>query len=672
MKHTAKLTSLLFLMMAILLPQISFALQIPKVFATNMVLQQQQPIPVWGTAKAGSKVTVTFADQSITGKANRDGKWMVKLPGQPANHKPQSMTITGDGQTITFENILIGEVWVCSGQSNMQWSVKNSNNAQEEIANATDSLIRLCRVPNTVAHTPQDDANISWNVCSPQTVPGFTAVGYFFGRHLRQSLNVPVGLINTSWGGTPAEAWTSNQALQANPVTADILKRWDKVLENYPQRLAEWEVAYKKWQETGKQPKPYHDDPGNMGFGKGYAKVGFDDSAWKKTQLPGLWEDIETSFDGVAWYRRTIKLPPAMQGKALDLSFCAIDDFDVTYVNGFEVGQMTHPDAWSTPRRYTVPAWVNTSDTLTIAVRVFDHYGGGGFNGSASEMNLSTLDGNNTLSLAGPWKWHVENRMPNAPGNSRGGPRKPRGPNDSHRPANLFNAMINPLVPYGIRGAIWYQGETNAGRAKEYRTLLPVMIENWRDVWGQGDFPFGVVQLANFMATTDKPSDPAWAHLRDAQLNTSLTVPNVGQAVIIDIGEAKDIHPRNKQDVGKRLGFWAQNKVYGQTNVIPSGPVYQSMKVKDNKVTLTFDVVGKGLKTTDGKAPAEFIITDDMRNWYWADAKITSKNSVTVWSDKVTKPVAVRYAWANNPVNPNLTNSANIPATPFRTDAEPK
>jgi sialate O-acetylesterase len=672
MKRISTFTSILFLLLAMLLPQISFALEIPKVFATNMVLQQLQPIPVWGTAKAGSKVTVTFADQTITGKADRNGKWMVKLPGQPANSKPQNMSVTGDDKTITFENILVGEVWVCSGQSNMQWNVKNSNNGAEEIANATDSLIRLCRVPNVVAHTPQDDANITWNVCTPDTIPSFTAVGYFFGRHLRQNLNVPVGLIHTNWGGTPAEAWTSENALQANPVTKDILDRWEKILANYPEQLAQWEVAVKKWKETGKQPKPYHDDPGNMGFGKGYARVDFDDSQWKVTQLPGLWEDAESSFDGVAWYRKTIKLSPEMRGQSLMLNFCAIDDFDVTYVNGFEIGQMTHPDAWSTPRHYIIPAWVNTSDTLTIAVRVFDHFGGGGFNGSASEMTLNTLDDSSSISLAGPWKWIVEKRMPNAPGTSRGGPRKPNGPDSSHRPANLYNAMIHPLVPYGIRGAIWYQGETNAGRAKEYRTLLPVMINNWRDVWNQGDFPFGVVQLANFMATTDQPSDPAWAHLRDAQLNTSLTVPNTGLAVIIDIGEAKDIHPKNKQDVGKRLGFWALNTVYGQTDVIPSGPVYKSMQVNDNKVTLTFDVVGKGLKTTDSKAPAEFIITDDMKNWYWADAKITSKNTIDVSSDKVAKPVAVRYAWANNPVNPNLTNSANIPASPFRTDAEPK
>jgi sialate O-acetylesterase len=262
--------------------------------------------------------------------------------------------------------------------------------------------------------------------------------------------------------------------------------------------------------------------------------------------------------------------------------------------------------------------------------------------------------------------------MVNAPGNTKGGPRKPMGPDSPHRPASLYNAMLNPIIPFGIRGAIWYQGETNAGRATEYRTLLPLMINNWRTDWKQGDFPFGIVQLANFMATTDKPTDPAWAHLRDAQLYTSLTVPNTGQAVIIDIGEADNIHPRNKQDVGKRLAAWAFNKVYGMTDVVPSGPVYKSSTINGNKITLTFDVVGKGLKTTDGKAPAEFIITNDMKTWQWAQAKITGKNTVEVWSDDVSNPVAVRYAWANNPINPNLTNSTGIPASPFRTDAEPK
>lgn len=671
MKITKHILAMMCTLLLLISSNVTFALECPAIFASNMVLQREQPNAVWGKAKAGNKVTITFADQSFSTKADRDGKWMIKLPGQPANSKPQNMVIKGDDQTITFDNILIGEVWVCSGQSNMEWNVKNSNNGAEEVANATDGLIRLCRVNKAVADTPQDDAKINWSVCSPETVPGFTAVGYFFGRHLRQNLNVPVGLIHTNWGGTPAEAWASRKALEANPVTNEILKRWDAVLTKYPEQLKQWEVAYKKWQETGEKPKPYHDDPGNMGYGKGYANVDFNDAAWKLTKLPAMFEDGTDSFDGVAWYRKTIKLPAEMKGQQLTLHLTPIDDFDVTYVNGFEVGQMTHPDAWSTARHYTVPNWVSNSDTLTLAVRVFDHFGGGGFNGSASEMRLDGPNGQ-SISLAGDWKWIVEKRMPNAPGNTSGGPRKPNGPDSSHRPANLYNAMIAPIVPYGIRGAIWYQGETNAGRAKEYRTLLPVMIKNWRDDWEQGDFPFGVVQLANFMAKTDQPSDPAWAHLRDAQLNTALNDPNTGLAVIIDIGEEKDIHPRNKQDVGKRLGFWALNEVYGMKNVIPSGPVYKSHAIDGNKVNLSFDVVGKGLSTTDGIAPAEFIITDDMKNWHWADAKITGKNTLTVWSDKVAKPVAVRYAWANNPVNPNLTNSANIPASPFRTDEEPK
>lgn len=670
MKPIRKLQTFTILLMLLITPQLGFALDLPAIFATDMVLQREQPIPVWGTAKPGNKITVTFADQSFNTKADKNGNWTIKLPGQPANDVAQNMTITGDDATITFENILIGEVWVCSGQSNMEWNVRNSINGSEEVAAATDGLIRLCVVKKSVADTPQADADIKWSVCSPQTVPGFTAVGYFFGRELRARLNVPVGLIHTNWGGTPAEAWTSEKALAANPVTREILTRWEGVLANYPQQLKDWEVAYKKWQEADKtQIKPYHDDPGNMGFGKGYADAKFNDAQWQTTQLPSMWPE---TFDGVAWYRKTIKLPAALRGQTLLLSFPPIDDFDITYVNGFEVGQMTHPDAWSTSRKYTIPNWITNADELCIAVRVFDHFGGGGFNGSAADMSLATEDDAQSVSLAGDWKWIVENQMINAPGNTKGGPRKPMGPDSPHRPASLYNAMLNPIIPFGIRGAIWYQGETNAGRAKEYRTLLPVMINNWRKDWNQGDFPFGIVQLANFMATTDQPSDPAWAHLRDAQLYTSLTVPNTGQAVIIDIGEAKDIHPKNKQDVGKRLGFWALNKVYGLDAIIPSGPVYQASTIKDDKVILTFDVVGKGLTTTDGKAPAEFIITNDMKTWQWAQAKITGKNTVEVWADQMTHPVAVRYAWANNPVNPNLTNSAKIPASPFRTDEEPK
>lgn len=657
------------LLATLLLPQLCLALEMPAIFASNMVLQQKQLIPVWGKAKPKSKVTVTFADQTFSGKTNKAGKWMIKLPAHPANRVAQKMIVKGDNTTLTFENILIGEVWVCSGQSNMQWNVKNSNNSAKEIASATDSLIRLCSVPRTVAHTPQDDADIKWEICTPQTVPGFTAVGYFFGRELRSALKVPVGLIHSSWGGTPAEAWASNAALKANPVTQKILDRWDVTLAKYPKLLEQWKIDHENWRTAGKQPKPRHDDPGNLGYGKGYATPEFDDSEWDTVKLPAMWD---LTFDGIAWYRKTIELPVAMRGQTLVVHFPAMDDFDVTYVNGFEVGQMTHADAWATARHYTIPSWLTNTDKLSIVVRLFDCYGGGGFAESPSQMKLTAVDDNQTLALAGDWKWIVEKRMPNAPGNRRGGPRKPRGENDSHRPANLYNAMLHPIIPFGIQGAIWYQGETNAGRAKEYRTLLPLMIQNWRTDWKQGDFPFGVVQLANFMAVTDQPSDPGWAHLRDAQLNTSLTLPNTGQAVIIDIGEAKNIHPRNKQDVGKRLAAWARNKVYGQTNVLPSGPVFASHKIQGSKIQLTFDVVGKGLKTTDSKAPAEFIISNDMITWHWATAKITSKNTLEVWAKNVTQPVAVRYAWANNPVNPNLTNNSGIPATPFRTDKEPK
>ena len=280
MKPTKVLLSLTFTLLLLIAPQVSLALELPAIFASNMVLQREQPNTIWGKAKPGNKVTVTFIDQSFSAKANRDGKWTVKIPGHPANAKPQSMTITGDEQTITFENILIGEVWVCSGQSNMEWNVRNSVNGEKEVEAATDGLIRLCKVSKKVADTPQDDAVITWDVCSPQKVASFSAVGYFFGRHLRSELNVPVGLIHTNWGGTPAEAWTSIEALKANPVTQEILTRWDSILKQYPQALKDWEVAYKQWQDADKSKiKPRHDDPGNLGYAKGYAKPDFDDHA---------------------------------------------------------------------------------------------------------------------------------------------------------------------------------------------------------------------------------------------------------------------------------------------------------------------------------------------------------------------------------------------------------
>ncbi len=635
-------------------------------FCDNMVLQRGIAIPVWGKAEVGGVVTVELNGKSASARAGADGVWMAKLPKMKAGG-PYELTVRGQ-KTITYNNVMVGDVWICSGQSNMQWPVIKSNNAAEEIAAADHPNIRLFTVPRVVSDKPEYDVHGTWQVCSPSTVPNFSAVGYFFGRGLHKELGVAQGLINTSWGGTPAEAWTTMETLRANPECAPILERHAESIKNYPQAMEQYKAVLANWKKANKEKvdRSRHKDPGNKGLGLGYAKPDFDDSGWKTMNLPAVWESI-MDIDGAVWFRRTVEVPDGWTGKDLTLSLGVVDDFDVTYFNGIQVGAtgMETPNFWLHPRKYTVPGQLVKAGRNVVAVRVFDHYGGGGFNGSASQMTLSPAGGGKPLSIAGEWRYLVSIKMdPNQLVSLRP-PRAPLGPGHSHTPAGLYNAMINPLVPYGIKGAVWYQGEANAGRAYQYRNLFASMISDWRQVWKQGDFPFFTVQLANFMAAKAQPAESAWAELREAQAMTLDTLPNTGLAVIIDIGEARDIHPRNKQDVGKRLSLAARAIAYGE-NIVHSGPRYKKMKIQGGKVRLYFDHVGGGLMAKDGELK-QFAIAGADQAFVWAKARIEGK-TIVVESDQVAEPVAVRYAWADNPEGCNLYNAEGLPASPFRTD----
>lgn len=473
-----------------------------------MVLQNGIETPIWGTADPGEKVTVTMGNQRTTAIADGEGKWDVVLT-QWETGGPFEMTIAGNN-TITLTNILVGEVWVCSGQSNMAMSVKRSANGEEEIAQADYPMIRLFSVRRTVAETPQDDCEGSWVMCSPETVPWFSAVGYFFGRGLHRELGVPVGLIHTSWGGTPAESWTSLPTLESDFLYKPILDNWAQRMEEYPAKMEEYKEILAKWEEETKKAKE---------------------------------EGKETSRK----------------------------------------------------------------------------------------------------------------------------PRAPMGSKHPYRPAGLYNAMIAPLIPYAIKGAIWYQGEANAGRAYQYRKLFSTMICDWRRNWDQGDFPFLFVQLANFMKIRPLPTESAWAELREAQ-TMALALPNTGMAVAIDVGEANDIHPKNKQDVGKRLALWALAETYDK-DIVYSGPLYKSMKIRGNKIILSFDHVGEGLVAENGEPLKGFAIAGQDFEFVWANAEIKG-DKVVVWSERVSKPIFARYGWANNPVC-NLYNEAGLPASPFRTDCLP-
>ncbi len=482
---------------------------LPNVFGDHMVLQRDQKDPVWGWADPGEAITVTIAGQSHKTTADADGKWRVELDPMEAGG-PYELVVQGTN-TVTFRDVLVGEVWVCSGQSNMQWNVGKSNNAEVEIASAKNNQIRLLTVPTKGTQELQDNFNGKWAVCSPETVKDFSAVGYFFGRRLQQTLGVPIGLIDNAWGGSSAEAWIPREDFSKTELTAEFLANADAKLqdytdESYQEALTSYEEKRSEWEAQGKK------------------------------------------------------------GRA--------------------------------PRRPSDPRY------------------------------------------------------------------------NQHRPANIYNGMVYPIQGYGIQGVIWYQGESNAGRAKSYQTVFPMVITSMREKWGQGDFPFYWVQLADYNAETDDANaKTAWAELREAQTMT-LNLPNTGEAVIIDVGEGRDIHPRNKQVPAERLARWALANDY-DIDMHYQSPTFQSMEVQGNKAILTFDhVSGEGLYSFDTNEVKGFSIAGDDKNFYWADAKVIGKNQVEVSSDQVSNPVAVRYGWAQNPVV-NLQDRNGLPVTPFRSDTWP-
>jgi sialate O-acetylesterase len=636
--------------------------RVPSIIGDNMVLQQGIKARLWGTARPGERVTVTFEGQTERAITDPQSHWQIFLGPLKAGG-PFTMTIAGSN-TLTFKNVLVGDVWICSGQSNMEFPLVNATGGAEAMAQANYPEIHLFTVQKNTAASPLNDVSGHWVLATPEQVGQFSAVGYFFGRELYQRLKIPLGLIHTSWGGTPAEAWTSHEALAANADLQPILDRYQMGLEALPQRRENYKRALAEWEQ-----KNLHADPGNKGEAQGFADPAFNATDWKQLNLPQFFETAGVVIDGAVWVRKEVDLPSAWSEKELALNFSAIDDFDTTYFNGTRVGGTGNetPNSYAVPRRYTIPGSLVHAGRNVIAVRVFDSAGEGGF-GGGGQMSLVPVDGKETeaISLAGPWTYKVELSLEPKKPDWGSRPELP-GPTNQNSPTVLYNAMLAPLTPYAIRGAIWYQGESNAGRAYQYRVLFPTMIRDWRAAWGEGDFPFYFVQLANWHAAPSEPGESEWAELREAQTMT-LQVPKTGMAVIIDIGDPNDIHPRNKLDVGKRLAAWALTETYHQ-KVEPSGPLYDSFTVKDDKIRVQFKHIDGGLRTSDGAPLKGFAIAGADRKFVWANASVAG-DAVVVWSKDVARPVAVRYAWADNPVC-NLYNSAGLPASPFRTDDWP-
>ncbi|MBN2105516.1 beta galactosidase jelly roll domain-containing protein [bacterium] len=619
---------------------------LPRIFSDHMVLQRNHGIPVWGWANPGEQVTVRLSGQETTVTAEEDGTWDIALDAMEAGG-PHQMTVEGSNVVI-FDDVMVGEVWICSGQSNMEWPLSLVNNAEEEMAGADYPNIRLFQVYNRIGVKPEADLpDGAWAVCTPMTVPGFSAIGYLFGREIHQTQNVPVGLISMNWGGTDIETWISPAAIRTHP---DFKNSGDETEQlSVEQMLVKADSVYKAWLES-LRTKDRGMEAGDPVWADPHLNVG----EWPVMSLPCLWEaDGLPGLDGVVWFRTTFELTDSEAETDIFLSLGPIDDSDETFVNGKKVGEMW--EKYNVPRKYTIPSKVLQSGPNTLVVRVEDYTGGGGLWGKPEQLFIRTSS--EKRSLAGEWRYQV------GYGNEMKRPAQP-GPNSY--PSLLFNGMVHPIIPYAMQGVIWYQGENNAGRAYQYRVLFPLMIRDWREQWNE-DFPFLFVQLANYMAPSDTPAGSDWAELREAQL-MALDEKNTAMAVTIDIGEAGDIHPRNKQDVGHRLALAARKIVYGE-DVVYSGPVYESMKTKKDAVQIQFKHAGSGLAVKDRYGYLKgFTIAGQDSVFHWAKAEITGKDNVRVWHPDIKMPISVRYGWAANPHDVNLYNKEGLPASPFRTD----
>ena len=636
--------------------------RLPAVIGDAMVLQRDSKIRLWGWADPGEPVAVAFKGHSVKTKANRSGQWSVSLGPYPAGG-PYDMSIVGKN-SLKLSDILIGDVWLASGQSNMELPLGgffglHVDNADQEVAAASFQQIRLLAVQQKTAPRPDSDTTSEgWRSVTPETVGRFSAVAYFFGRELHQRYHVPIGLIEAAWGGTVAEAWMSESALEKFPEFAQSTKKLGGITEearaayrDYAQRRTAWYRAHTR------------DDRGRVDGRNVWADAKFDSSAWPTIALPQDFSACGKDFDGFAgtvWYRRSLTLPSEQLGKPVSLSLGSLVFDDVTYFNGQQVGAT---QGFLTSRKYVVPAKYVRAGENSIVVRLT------GINEPTfactglvdpDDQMMATV-GSQKVPLNGIWSYNPGpdlHDFPRADATTLAANPSPNAP------TTLFNGMINPLRPMRIKGVIWYQGESNAERPAQYRALFPALIGDWRQQWGY-NLPFLFVQLAGFGPNKPEPADYPWAELREAQTMT-LSVPGTGMASAIDIGNEHDIHPSNKQDVGHRLALAAAKVAYGE-DVVDSGPTYQSMKIENQQIRIRFSNVGSGLTIRDKYGFGRgFEIAGNDGKYHWAQARLDGQD-VIVSSSLVEHPTAVRYAWSNTP-DGNLYNREDLPAVSFRRD----
>jgi sialate O-acetylesterase len=619
--------------------------KLPQIVRDSMILQRDVPVNIWGWSAVNEKVSVKFNGKAYKAKGNAEGKWIIQLPATKAGG-PYTIDITASNK-ISIKEILFGDVWFCSGQSNMvhQLNIHDVTYAKE-IAEANDPQIRQFWIP-TITNMQAAQQNLPigfWKSAVGEDIRPFSAVAYFFAKHLYEKYKVPIGIINASVGGTPIEAWTSEEGLKDfAALQTTITKNKDTAYINSLNRRPS---------NTPRIAPPV--DAGLSGTTKWF-DVNYVPKGWRNINVPGYWEDQGVKdLNGVVWYRKEIDIPSSMVGKAAKVFLGRIVDADELYINAVRVGNTTYQYP---QRRYNVPANLLKAGKNVFVIRVTNTNGKGGF---VTDKPYCIFSGTDTVDLKGTWQYKVG--LVNRPfaGGGFGG-----GISAQNQPTALYNAMVAPVIQYNIKGILWYQGEANTARPAEYTQLLPALINDWRAKWNNTSLPFLYAQLPGYMDYNYLPSESNWAALREAQLK-SLSVPNTAMAVTIDLGEWNDIHPDNKKDVGIRLALAARKLAYNES-LVYSGPLYQSAKIDGSKIILSFQHTGSGLIANDGEELSEFAIAGADKKFVWAKAKIEN-NKVFVWSDEVKEPMYVRYAWADNPVQPNLYNKEGLPASPFRTD----
>ena len=617
-------------------------------FGSQMVLQAGKPVSIWGKATPGEKITFQMGSLVQKTKAEKDSSWKILFPAQQAGG-PHKIQLQGKN-TVVLEDVYFGEVWIASGQSNMEWKLKQPIlNQAKEIANAQFPQIRFLDVKNKYASQPQSQIETKgWKICNPENAPELSAVAYFFAREIHQKKKMPIGLILCEWGGTPAEAWTSKEALKGFPEFESALAKLPEMSLQTP------EAPVFQTKLSAFNTSLIEKDPGVLG--KWWSTQAID-ADWKTMEIPSVWENAGLPlFDGVVWFRKEIDVPPALaaESKVL-LRLSTIDDMDSVWVNGIKIGGMRGYDR---NRNYTLPDGVLKPGKNTISVRVIDWTGNGGLWGAKEDMKLAGK--NESIPLSGLWKYKpgcAADQLAKIGDDVR----------MQNQPATLFNGMLHPIIPLGIKGVIWYQGESNTAKASQYQRLFPAMIQDWRSRFGQGDFPFYFVQLANYLSPDTLPAEKSpWAELREAQEMT-LSLPNTGMATAVDIGEANDIHPKNKQEVGRRLALIALKNLY-QSDLPFLNPSMDKIEKIGTGFSVTFKNAEKGMKVKDRYGYAKgFAVAGADKKFYWAPARLEG-GKVFVYSPQVPEPVYLRYGWANNPDDINLYNSAGLPLLPFRTD----